>query len=130
MHHRLEREIFKGRPVPIIEVTYDDTIREDELHRLLDLLPDVVAEGVACPEEPWVGPPLKGDFQVRFHRKSALDSFDLNCVIEVRTKLFPSRRRDKQERADRMREQLGQQLDLGDIGLWLVLSDGAWSQSD
>lgn len=115
--------------MPIIDVTYDDTVPEEELRRLVDLLPDVVGEGVDCPEEPWTGPPAKGDIQVRFREKGPLDSFDLNCVIEVRTKLFPSRLADKQQRADRMRERVSRQLDLGHLGVWLVLSDGAWSQA-
>ena len=54
---------------------------------------------------------------------------DLDVVIEVRTKLFEHRMHDKQQRADLIRDRLSR-LPLGQIGVWLILSDGAWSQSD
>jgi hypothetical protein len=48
-------------------------------------------------------------------------------VIEVRTKLFPSRLEDKQRRADLLRERLsGSSVER--LGVWLILSDDAWSQ--
>ena len=53
---------------------------------------------------------------------------DLNVVIEVRTKLLHSRVRDKQRRADLIREGVSG-LRLGSIGVWLILAEGAWSQS-
>jgi hypothetical protein len=36
--------------------------------------------------------------------------------------------RDKQRRADLIRDRLSS-LPLGQIGVWLILSEGAWSQS-
>lgn len=110
-------------------MTYDDTISDAELHRLLELLPDIVGEGVDCEEEPWIGSPQKGDLQVRFHKKGPLDNYDLNCLIEVGTKLFPSRAADKQRRSDFIRDRLSAELDLGETGVWLVLNDGAWSKT-
>jgi hypothetical protein len=57
--------------MPIIDVTYDDTVDESLLRKLGQLLPDVVAEGVDCPEDPNVGPPsveiLRSDFGERAH---------------------------------------------------------------
>ena len=50
-------------------------------------------------------------------------------MIEIRTKLFEHRVQDKQQRADLIRDRLSS-LPLGQIGVWLILSDGAWSQSD
>ena len=114
--------------MPLIDVTYDDTLDEPLLHRLADLLPDIVAEALDCPDDPWIGPPGKGDIEIRFHRKSAVDVGDLNVVIEVRTKLFDSRIADKQRRADLIKGRLAS-LPLGAIGVWLILAEGAWSQS-
>jgi hypothetical protein len=37
--------------------------------------------------------------------------------------------RDKQRRADLIRDRLST-LALGQIGVWLILSEGAWSQSE
>jgi hypothetical protein len=114
--------------MPLIDVTHDDTIDEPLLRRLADLLPDVVAEALDCPDDPWIGAPGPGDIEIRFHRKSAVDVGDLNVVIEVRTKLFDSRIADKQRRADLIKGRLAR-LPLGTIGVWLILAEGAWSQS-
>lgn len=114
--------------VPLVDVTYDDSVGEDLLLRLRQLLPDVIAEAVAWPEQPWIGPPEVGDLEIRFRRKSHLDFGELNVVIEVRTKLFDSRASNKQQRADLVRDRLAG-LPLGEVGVWLILSEGAWSQS-
>jgi hypothetical protein len=53
---------------------------------------------------------------------------DLDVVIEARTKLFEHRVRDKQRRPDLIRDRLSA-LPLGQIGVWLILSESAWSQS-
>jgi hypothetical protein len=112
----------------LVDVNYDDSVVEDLLLRLRQLLPDVVAEAVACPEEPWIGPPEVGDLEIRFRRKSHLDLGELNVVIEVRTKLVDSRASNKQQRADLVRDRLAD-LPLGEVGVWLILSEGAWSQN-
>ena len=114
--------------MPLVDVTYDDTVHEDVLRRLGELLPDIVAEAVVCPEEPWTGPPGIGDIEIRFRAKSAIDVGDLNLVVEVRTKLFNSRVTDKQRRSDLILDRLAY-LQLGQVGVWLILAEGAWSQS-
>jgi len=114
--------------MPLIDVTYDGKVGEEVLRRLGELLPDVVGEAVECPEEPSTGPVEPGDIEIRFRRKSPLDVGDLDVVIEVRTKLFEHRVQDKQQRADLIRDRLSR-LPLGQIGVWLILSEGAWSQS-
>jgi len=114
--------------MPLIDVTYDGTVGEEVLHRLAEVLPDAVAEAVDCPEEPWIGPPAPGDIEIRFRKKSRLDVSDLDVVIEVRTKLFEHRVQDKQRRADLIRSRISS-LPLGRVGVWLILSEGAWSQS-
>jgi hypothetical protein len=113
--------------VPLIDITYDRSVGEDVLRQLVGLLPDVVAEAVQCPEEPWVGPPQLGDLEIRFREKSPFDVGDLNLVIEVRTKLLTSRVEDKQRRADVLRDRLSG-LNVGRLGVWLILLEGAWSQ--
>lgn len=114
--------------MPLIDVTYDQTVGEDLLRRLAGLLPDTVSEAVQCPEEPWTGPPGPGDIEIRFREKSPLDTGELNVVIEVRTKLFATRVADKQRRADLIRDRLSA-LPLGQVGVWLILAEGAWSQT-
>jgi hypothetical protein len=113
--------------VPLIDVTYDRALGERVLRELAELLPDIVAEAVDCPEEPSIGPPEPGDIEIRFRQKSLLDVGELDVVIEVRTKLFPNRVKDKQRRADLLRDRLSG-LELGRVGVWLILAEGAWSQ--
>lgn len=112
--------------MPLIDVTYG-AVGEEVLHRLAEMLPDAVAEAVECPEEPRLGPPGPGDIEIRFRRKSQLDAGELDVVIEVRTKLFETRVQDKQRRADLIRDRLSA-LPLGQVGVWLILAEGAWSQ--
>jgi hypothetical protein len=115
--------------VPLIDVTYDVTVNEKVLRRLGELLPDVVAEAVDCPEDPRTGPAAPGDIEIRFREKSQLDVGELDVVIEVRTKLSGHRVQDKQRRADLIRDRLSS-LPLGQVGVWLILSESAWSQSE
>ena len=114
--------------MPLIDVTYGATVDQKILHRLGELLPDVVAEAADCPEEPRIGPPEPGDIEIRFRPKPELDVSDLDVVIEVRTKLFEHRVQDKQRRADLIRDRQSS-LPLGQVGVWLILTEGAWSQS-
>lgn len=115
--------------MPLVDVTYDATVPADALRTLGDLLPQLVCEAVDCPEEPCVGPMQVGDIEIRFRAKGSLDVGDLNCVIEVRTKRFASRERDKQRRADLIRDRISRRVALGAFGVWLVLYEGAWSQT-
>jgi hypothetical protein len=117
------------RRVPIVDVTVHCDVPDDLLGRLREALFDVVADGVACPEEPWTGPPGPGDIEVRFHERHALDLGELAVIVEVRTKRHVSRLTDAQARADRMRDALRAVLDPLPFGVWLLLHDGAWSQS-
>jgi len=114
-------------PMPLIDVIYSPTVSEEVLGRLGELLPDVVSEAVECREEPCAGPPGPGDIEIRFRKKSHLDVGELDLVIEVRTKLFEHRVRDKQQRADLIRDRLSC-LPLGQIGVWLILLEEAWGQ--
>jgi hypothetical protein len=74
------------------------------------------------------GPVQPGDIEIRFREKSPLDAVERDVVIEVRTKLFGTRVLDKQLRADLIRDRLSH-LPLGQIGVWLILAEGAWSQN-
>jgi hypothetical protein len=113
--------------VPLIDITYDRSVGEERLRQLGELLPDIVAEAVDCPEEAWTGPPAPGDIEIRFREKSILDVGELNVVIEIRTKHFASRVEDKQRRVDLLRDRLAA-LNIGAFGVWLILAEGAWSQ--
>lgn len=114
--------------MPLIDVTYDSTVGKDTLIQLGKLLPEAVATGVECPEEPYTEPLKKGDIEIRFRKKGQFDVGELNVVIEVHTKLFISKVVDKQRRANLILDRLSG-LPLGNVGVWLILSEGAWSQN-
>lgn len=78
---------------------------------------------------PLTGPVQPGDIDIRFRERSPFDVGGLDVVIEVRTKLFEHRVQDKQRRADLIRDRLSH-LPLGQVGVWLILSEGAWSQNE
>jgi hypothetical protein len=116
--------------VPLIDVTHDSAMPEAVIARLGQVLPDIVAEAVACIEEPWTGPPAPGDIEIRFRSKGPFDVGDLDCGVEVRTKLVASRVADKDQRTHQIRERLSQTVpQLGLIGVWLILLEGSWAQS-
>jgi hypothetical protein len=114
--------------MPLIDVTYAGSVDEEVLRRLGGLLEAVVGEAVECPEDPQTGPEQPGDIEIRFRKKSPLDVGELDVVIEVRAKLFEHRVQDKQRRADLIRDRLSH-LPLGQVGVWLMLAEGAWSQN-
>jgi hypothetical protein len=114
--------------MPLVTVTHDDTLDDQRLRRMGEVLIDAVADAVDCPEEPRTGPLEPGDIEIRFRRKGPRDVGDLNVVVEVRTKLVPSRVADEQRRADLIRDRLSG-LGFGAVGVWLILLEGAWSQS-
>ena len=114
--------------MPLVDVMYSRDVSDDELRGLAQLLPDLVAEAVDCPEEPWTGPAGPGDIEIRFRPRGDFDIGELRFVIEVRTKLLASRLADKQRRTDLVRDGLVA-AGFGAVGVWLVLLDGAWSQT-
>jgi len=116
--------------MPIVDVTYASTVSDATLRRLAELLPAIVGEALACPEEPWTGPPAVGDIEIRFRPSGPMDVGDLDCIIEVRTKLFQSRIRNKDERVTSIKDKLLEAgLGLNQLGVWLILSEGSWAQS-
>jgi hypothetical protein len=114
--------------VPLIDVTYGNAVSTEALRRLAIALPRIVSEAVDCPEDPWIGDPGVGDLEIRFHARSSVDVGELDCVIEIRTKFFPSREHDKQRRVDLICERVAAAVDLGQLGVWLILAEGAWAQ--
>lgn len=116
--------------MPVVEVTYKpSSVTGSELRQLSDLLPDVVSEAVACPEEPPMGPLAAGDMNIFFRPTGPLDFTDLDCIVEVRTKLFASRVADKNKRVSLITERIAGCLSGRAVGVWLVLLEGAWDQA-
>ena len=115
--------------MPLVDVFFDPRVDVDQLRRIADVLRDVVPRAVECPEEPIVGPLAVGDLEIRFTPRGSADVSELAVLVEVRTKCFQSRLDTAQARADLVRVELSR-VATGPVGVWLMLLDGAWSQSD
>ncbi|WP_369213269.1 hypothetical protein [Streptomyces flavofungini] len=116
--------------MPLVEVTHAPDVAESKLRELGSVLPHLVSLAVECPEEPYDGDLQPGDVEVRFRRRSPLDRCGLDVVIEVRSKFFESRAVDRQERVDRLHEDLRKATGLDDFGVYLSLPVAAWAQGD
>jgi hypothetical protein len=114
--------------VPLVDVTFDPSVGASTLEWLASALLDAVAEGVACEEEPWAGPPGPGDVEWMACPEPHLDVGELAIVIEVHTKHLASRAVDPQARADLIADRLRPVLDPLAFGVWLILLEGAWAQ--
>ncbi|GAA3002799.1 hypothetical protein GCM10020229_13530 [Kitasatospora albolonga] len=116
--------------MPIVDVTHAPTVPESQLRELAAVLPHLVSLAVECPEEPYDGDLQPGDVDVRFRAFGALDRGGLPVVIEIRSKWFPSRDANRQERVDTLHEAIGSATGLDDFGIYLSLPRAAWSQGD
>ncbi|MFF8788012.1 hypothetical protein [Streptomyces sp. NPDC015125] len=116
--------------MPLVEVTYVPGVAESKLRELGSVLPHLVSEAVECPEEPYDGALQPGDVEIRFRRLGPLDRSGLDVVIEVRSKWFESRAANRQERVDRLHQDVSTATGLRDFGVYLSLPSAAWSQGD
>ncbi|WP_336054434.1 hypothetical protein [Streptomyces sp. CA2R101] len=116
--------------MPLVEVTYAPGVAESELRELGAALPHLVSEAVECPEEPYDGDLQPGDVEIRFRSLGPLDRSGLDVVIEVRSKWFESRAANRQERVDRLHQDIRTATGLQDFGVYLSLPSAAWSQGD
>ncbi|MCQ6247504.1 hypothetical protein HUF15_35595 [Streptomyces samsunensis] len=116
--------------MPLVEVTYAPGVAESQLRELGSVLPHLVSKAVECPEEPYDGALRPGDVEIRFRRLGPLDRGGLDVVIEVKSKWFESRAANRQERVDRLHEDIRAVTGLRDFGIYLSLPSAAWSQGD
>jgi hypothetical protein len=114
--------------MPIVEVTHDSQVAEEQLAALAQALPHAVSLAVECPEEPYDGALQAGDVEVRFRRRGPFDSSGLDVVVEVRSKWFPSRAETRQERCDQLCEVITQAAGTSSVGVYLSLPVAAWAQ--
>ncbi len=116
--------------MPLVDVTYAPRVPEPQLRRLASVLPHLVSVAVECPEEPYDGDLQPGDVEIRFRPLGPFDRSGLDVVIEVRSKWFESRAADRQERVDRLHEDISEATGLRDFGIYLSLPVAAWAQDD
>lgn len=116
--------------MPLIDVTCAARAGDAVRARLAEVLPAAVSMAVACGDEPYDGNLQPGDVLIRFHDVGPFDRFDLDVLIEVKSKFFADRAEGRQAGADAI---LGAaQAALGAdyrIGVYLALPVAAWAQS-
>jgi hypothetical protein len=112
--------------VPIATVSHKASAPREALRRLRETLPVLVAEAVACPEEPYDGDLRAGDVNLRF--LAALSEEEaLDYVIEVRTRWTETRSTSLDERAERVRAGLSD-VGLERFGVWIETPAAGWAQ--
>ena len=115
--------------MPIVEVTCSSRIDDESLARLAKLLPHAVSVAVECPEEPYDHDLQPGDVEIFFRPRGPPDVSGLDVLVEVRSKWFESRARDRQERCDRLCVAITDVLGATNVGVYLSLPVAAWAQS-
>lgn len=116
--------------MPLVEITYASDVPPATLRELGDVVPHLVSLAVECPEEPYDGNLQPGDVEVRFREQGPYDRCGLDVVIEVRSKWFESRAKNRQERVDRLHEAVAGATGLDDFGVYLSMPVAAWSQGE
>jgi hypothetical protein len=116
--------------MPLVEVTHSPVVSEQTLTKLADALAHVVSIAVHCPEEPYDGHLQPGDVEIRFHQLGPFDRSGLDVVIEVRSKWFESRDRNRQDRVDQLHRDVAAATGLENFGVYLSLPVAAWAQSE
>ena len=116
--------------MPIVDVTYGPQVSEEQLLRLARELPHAVSLAVECPEEPYDEALRPGDVEVRFHARGPYDVSGLDVVVEVRSKWFPSRAENRQDRCEQLCVAITEVAGTHSVGIYLSLPVAAWSQSE
>ncbi|WP_433371927.1 hypothetical protein [Streptosporangium sp. CA-115845] len=116
--------------MPLVEVTYAPDVPEASLRKLAAELPHLVSIAVQCPEEPYDGDLQPGDVEIRFRQLGLLDRSGLDVVIEVRSKWFDSRARNRQDRVNLLHREVEAATDLDNFGVYISLPVAAWAQSE
>lgn len=117
--------------MPIVEVTCSSRISVEMKQSIVESLPHVVSVAVACDAEPYDGNLQPGDVLITFHDSQSLDHFNLDLLVEVKSKWFEDRATDRQRRSDAILDGLSQLLPPNFfVGVYLTLPVAAWSQND
>ncbi|MGW4097751.1 MULTISPECIES: hypothetical protein [unclassified Mycobacterium] len=117
--------------MPLIDVTCGAWATDAVRSRLAEVLPAAVSIAVECGDEPYDGNLQPGDVLIRFHDVGPFDRFDLDVLIEVKSKFFPDRAEDRQAGADAILAAAQTATGAGcRIGVYLTLPVAAWSQTE
>ena len=114
--------------MPLVDITYSSATTEQQLLSLARTLPHAVSVAVECLEEPYDGDLKPGDVDLRFHARERYDSGGLDIVVDVRSRWYPSRVADLQERSDGLLAQVVAATGTTSVGVYLGLPVAGWAQ--
>ena len=117
--------------MPLIDVTCSHRVPDDAKRRLVEELPHIVSVAVACAAEPYDGCLRPGDVLVRCRGAEPCDRFDIDVLVEVRSKWFEDRAADRDRRVAQIRDEVARILPANHlIGVYLSLPVAAWAQTE
>lgn len=116
--------------MPVVEVTYSQSVADETLLNLSAVLPHAVSRAVECPEEPYDGRLRPGDVEVRYRSTGPYDTAGLDVVIEVRSKRSERRAQNRQQRCDQLCEAVASVIGTTTVGDYLSLPVTAWQQPE
>ncbi len=114
--------------MPIVEVSHDADVPATILDDLARILPHAVSLAVECPEEPYDHDLRPGDVELRFRARGPRDVGGLTVTVEVRSRWFESRARDRQERCDALARTLAATTGTT-VGVFLSLPVAGWGEA-
>lgn len=114
--------------MPIVEVSHDADVPATALGALARVLPHAVSLAVECPEEPYDHELRPGDVELRFRERGPRDVGGLPITVEVRSRWFESRARDRQERSDVLARTLAA-VTRTPVGVYLSLPVAGWGEA-
>lgn len=114
----------------LIDVTCGRAVTDRTRGRLAEILPEIVSTAIQCSNEPYDENLQPGDVLIRFHDVGPFDRFDIDLLIEVKSKWFVDRSEDRQRRVDEIHAAVHQAASEHQIGVYLTLPVAAWEQTD
>ncbi len=117
--------------MPLIDITCGPCITDASRARLAEILPHAVSLAVQCADEPYDHHLQPGDVLIRFHDVGPFDRFDIDALVEVKSKWFGDRAENRDQRAQAIHDAVRNALEDGQTaGVYLTLPVAAWDQSD
>ncbi|NGX07138.1 hypothetical protein [Mycobacteroides franklinii] len=117
--------------MPLIDITCGPRVTDAARLELAEILPHAVSLAVQCQDEPYDQHLQPGDVLIRFHEIGPFDRFDIDVLVEVKSKWFSDRAEDRQRRAEAIHDAVRTVIEDGQsAGVYLTLPVAAWDQSD
>lgn len=115
--------------MPLVDITCSPDVTDEQKQMLATGLPHHVSVAVECAQEPYDGELQPGDVIVRFHDVGPLDRFDLDVLVEIRSKWFKDRGDNRESRVAKILAAVESIAGPCSVGVYLSMPPAAWDQS-